>query len=132
MSRENVEILRQANQAFNESGVSAAKRFFADDAEFVEPPEQPGPRVARGIDAVVKLFGEFDEAWSEHQSEIEEIRELPPDRLLVFSTERFRGRDEVEVAAPAGAVFTFRDGKIVRWEAFWDRQRALEAAGLRE
>jgi ketosteroid isomerase-like protein len=38
----------------------------------------------------------------------------------------------MEVAAPAGAIFTLREGKIVRWEAFWDRQRALEAAGLSE
>ncbi len=132
MSRENVEVIRDANQAFNEGGVSAAKRFFADDAEFHEPPEQPGPRVARGIDAVEKLFGEFEEAWTAHHSDIEEVRELGADRVLVFSVERFRGRDGMEVAAPAGAVFTLRDKKIVRWEAFWDRRRALEAAGLTE
>jgi hypothetical protein len=29
-------------------------------------------------------------------------------------------------------LFTLRDGKIIRWEAFWEKQRALEAAGLSE
>jgi ketosteroid isomerase-like protein len=67
-----------------------------------------------------------------HQSELEEIRTVGADRVLVFSVERFVGRDGIELAAPAGAVFTFRNGKIVRWEAFWDRERALEAAGLSE
>jgi ketosteroid isomerase-like protein len=132
MSEENVEVIRQANEAFNEGGVPAARRFFAEDVEFHEPPEQPGPRKAKGRDAVEKLFGEFDEAWTEHRSELEEVRSLDDARVLVFSVERFRGRDGMEVAAPAGAIFTLREGKIVRWEAFWDRQRALEAAGLSE
>jgi hypothetical protein len=33
---------------------------------------------------------------------------------------------------PAGGIFTFRDEKIVRIEWWWDRQTALEAAGLAE
>ena len=54
------------------------------------------------------------------------------DSVLLFSVERFKGRDGFELEAPFGSVFTLRDGKIVRWEAFWDRQKALEAAGLSE
>jgi ketosteroid isomerase-like protein len=50
----------------------------------------------------------------------------------MLSIERFRGRDGVDVSAPWGAVFTVRDGKIARWQAFWDRRKALEAAGLSE
>jgi len=132
MSQENVELIRQASDAFNKGGVPAARRFFAEDVEFREPPEQPGPRRAKGFEAVAKLFGEFDEAWTEHRSELKEVRSLDDARVLVFSVERFRGRDGMEVSAPAGAIFTVREGKIVLWEAFWDRQRALEAAGLSE
>ncbi len=29
-------------------------------------------------------------------------------------------------------VFTFRDGKVARYEEFYEEQDALEAAGLRE
>ena len=60
------------------------------------------------------------------------MRAVGDDRVLLMSVEHFRGRDEVEVSAPWGAVFTIRDEKIVRWQAFWDRRKALEAAGLSE
>jgi ketosteroid isomerase-like protein len=132
MSEENVEIVKRAGAAFNESGIEAARRFFAADAVFEEPPEQPAPRVARGIDEIIDLFGKFDEAWAEHKTDIEDVRPVGRDQVLVLSVERFVGRDGIELAAPAGALFTLRDGKIVRWEAFWERERALEAAGISE
>ena len=31
-----------------------------------------------------------------------------------------------------GDVFTLRDGKVVRFESYWNRADALEAAGLSE
>ena len=128
MAPTNAELIRAVADAFNEGGIEAAARFFADDVEFHEPPEQPAPRTARGRDELVRLFGEFDEAWTEHRSEIEELRELDEDRVLVFSVERFQGRDGMEVDAPAAAVFTIEAGRVVSWQAFWDRDRALEAA----
>jgi uncharacterized protein len=132
MSQENVEIVRRAIEAFNEGGITAAREMYADDLEFHEPPEQPAPRVTRGLDEAAEIFGQFEQAWAEHHSEPEEIREVGADKVLLFSIEHFRGRDGVEVSAPFGALFTLRDGKIVRWQAFWERHRALEAAGLSE
>jgi ketosteroid isomerase-like protein len=133
MSEENVEVIRRIAETFNEEGAeAAARKFFADDAEFYEPPEQPAPRVARGRDEGLKLFQAFDEAWEKHRSELQEVRAVGADKVLVFSVEHFVGRDGIEISAPAAAVFTLREGKITRWEAFWERERALEAAGLRE
>ena len=130
MSRENVEIVERATEAFNEGGIAATRKFFADDAEFHEPPEQPAPRVARGFTEIIELFEKFDEAWAQHRSEPEEVRAVGPDQVLVVSVERFLGRDGIEVAAPASALFTLREGRIVLWQAFWDRDRALKAAQL--
>ncbi len=130
MSEENVEIVRRVVEAFNEGGVEAAQELFADELEFHEPPEQPAPRVARGREEAAKMFGEFEEAWEEHRTEPEEIRAVGSDKVLLLSVEHFRGRDGLEVSSPLGAVFTVSDGKIVRWQAFWDRQTALAAAGL--
>jgi hypothetical protein len=49
MSEEKVEIVRQLVEAFNEGGMGAEATlsFFAADAVFEEPPEQPGPTVAK-------------------------------------------------------------------------------------
>jgi ketosteroid isomerase-like protein len=134
MSEENVEIVRRAVDEFNESGFDGVgtSDLVADDLEFHEPPEQPAPRVARGREEVRKLAGEFDAAWTEHRSEPQEIRAVDADRVFLATIEHVRGRDGIELEAPFAAVFTLRDGKIVRWQAFWDRQKALQAAGLSE
>ena len=51
------------------------------------------------------------------------------DRVLLLSMEHFRGRDGMEISQSSGSVYTFRDGRIVRLQAFWERENALEAAG---
>jgi ketosteroid isomerase-like protein len=134
MSEKNVEVVRRAVETFNERGFESVgtSELITDDFEFHEPPEQPAPRVARGREEVRKLAGEFDEAWEQHQSEPQEIRSVDADRVLLFTTERFRGRDGIELEAPFAAIFTLRNGKIQRWQAFWNQQTALEAAGLTE
>ena len=134
MSEENVEILRRAAEMFNEVGIAGTvtAELFADEVEFHEPPEQPAPRSARGREEVRQLFGEFDAAWVEHKTEPQEFRALDDERVLVLSVERFKGRDGIALDAPGAAIITIRDGKIVEWQAFWDRQSALEAAGLSE
>jgi ketosteroid isomerase-like protein len=132
MSEENVEIVRQLVEAFNEGGMGAQAtlNFFAPDAVFEEPPEQPGPRVARGRESVGRMFTQFDEAWEKHQSHPDEIRAIDDERVLLLSSEHFRGRDGIELDQPAWTIFTLRDGKIVLMQPFWDRVNALEAAGL--
>ena len=132
MSEENVEVVRRAVESFNELGFDGlgTSDLVTDDVEFHEPPEQPAPRVARGREDVRKLGGEFDSAWEEHKSEPLEIRAVDADRVLLVTVEHFKGRDGIEVEAPFASIFTLRDGKIARWQAFWDKQKALEAAGL--
>ena len=134
MSEENVRIVREAMEAFNESGYASERSlsFFDESVVFEEPPEQPAPRVARGRDAAAEMFGQFDEAWDEHRSETEELRAIDDERVLMLSVEHFRGRDGIEVDQPCGTIYTIRDGKIVRLQSFWERTNALAAAGLAE
>ncbi len=132
MPERNVEIVRRAVDHFNELGFDgfSTSDLITDDIEFHEPPEQPAPRVARGREGVRRLSAEFDSAWEEHKSEPQEIRALDADRVLLTTVEHLRGRDGIELEAPLVSLFTLRDGRIARWQAFWDRQKALEAAGL--
>lgn len=132
MSKENVETVRRAVEEFNELGFDGVgvSDLISDDFEFHEPPEQPAPRMARGRKEVQDLAGEFDAAWAEHKSEPQEIQAVSADRVLLTTVERFKGRDGIELESPLASIFTLRNGKIVRWQAFWDKQNALEAAGL--
>ena len=53
MSRDNVEIVRQAYEAWNEDGPESITRFWAEDAELHDPPTLPDRRVVRGREAVL-------------------------------------------------------------------------------
>jgi ketosteroid isomerase-like protein len=130
MSQENVEIIRRLLEAFNEGGAEKALSFFDAGAVFEEPPEQPGSTVAQGRDEASRAFVKFDETWEEHRSEPEDFRVIDDDRVLVFTVEHFRGRDGLEITQPGGHIFTLRDGKVVRLQAFWERENAVKAAGI--
>src|SRR4051794_24535458 len=123
MPEENVELVRKGIEAFNQGGIEALRPFCnEEEIVFEEPPEQPAPRRAAGAEEVIRIFREFDEAWAEHRSELQEIRAVGSDGVLTLTIEHFRGRDGVEVSSPSGNLFTLRDGKIVRWQSFWDQQ----------
>jgi ketosteroid isomerase-like protein len=65
--------------------------------------------------------------------DVEEFIDVGDDR--VFTWCRYTGRGRAS-GAPAdwhlAIIFTIRDGKIVRGEEYFDRDEALEAAGLTE
>jgi ketosteroid isomerase-like protein len=134
MSQVNVEIVGRLVEIFNESGFAAkaAVEFLDPSLTFEEPPEQPAPRVGRGLEASTEMFNQFDENWEEHRSTAEEIRMIDGDRVLMLSIEHFRGRDGIEIDQPCGSIFTLRDGKVIRLQSFWERASALAAAGLSE
>jgi ketosteroid isomerase-like protein len=54
--------------------------------------------------------------------------------VALIRNQRQTGRHSgIETEMPRyGLLFTFRDGKIVRWKSYDDPNSALKAAGLRE
>jgi limonene-1,2-epoxide hydrolase len=55
------------------------------------------------------------------------------DRLLAWGTIHVRARGSgIETDIEIGGLFEFREGRIVRWEDFGSKDKALQAAGLRE
>jgi ketosteroid isomerase-like protein len=132
MSQENLELARKFHEAFNRDGWEALWREADPEIEFYEPPEQPGANVFRGLEAVRDgVMRSWHESWVEQRSTAERFVDLG-DRVLLLTVEHLRGRDGIEVTQPAANIVTFRDGRIVRFEGFWDRQTALDAAGLAE
>jgi ketosteroid isomerase-like protein len=127
-SEENIEIVRRAHAAFNEGGVEAGFHFFDPAAVFEEPPEQPGAGVFADRDSGAQAFAVWEQAWESHRSEWKQARVLDENRVFLESVEHFQGRDSIEVSQPSWAIFTFRDGKIVRFQPFWSEEKALEAS----
>jgi ketosteroid isomerase-like protein len=102
--------------------------LYDPDIEWSMP--HPGGQV-RGRDDVVAFLRSFMGAWEEHVMELEEVRELDDGRVLTLFTERARGRwSGVETLVRPGGIWTLRDGKIVCFHAFGDRDEARRVAGL--
>jgi limonene-1,2-epoxide hydrolase len=53
------------------------------------------------------------------------------ERVLAWGHIHVRARGSgIETDIESGGIFEFRDGKIVRWEDFGSKDKALEAVGL--
>ena len=130
MSEESFTLLAQLAAGFEERGFEAVLPLADEAFEFHEPPEQPGATVFRGHAAAREGFTRWSETWVEQRSEIKGAQELPDGRIFALTLERMRGRDGLQVENECGHVFTFRGGKILRWQVFWDPANARRAAGL--
>ena len=86
----------------------------------------------RGIDGLNKWLGFMRETWEDLWWEPERMIDAG-DLVVAFVTAHVRGRGSgIELEVPLGNLWTFRDGRAVRFEMFMEPNEALEAAGLSE
>jgi ketosteroid isomerase-like protein len=139
MSRENVEVVRRAYAAQGFAGgrpldpaaLAAILEVFDPDVELL-------PGIARSVTGASyrghagfrQWVEDMREAWEDFRAEPIEFIDAG-DRVLVDVRTRARGRTStVELERESSQVWTFRHGKVVRFETFTDRRRALEAASF--
>jgi uncharacterized protein len=133
MSKENVEVVRRAYEAFNRGDRDAAVADVAADCEYVASGAVPGAtgtyRGPEGYKHFTEwLLGEFNDVRVEINETID-----AGDRVVVSVTSRGSGKHSgAEASWVTWQVWTLRDGKAVRGEGFSSRRAALEAAGLSE
>lgn len=128
MSQQNIGTVRSAFDAYLRGDADGALAHFDPEVVFKRAEEA----AVRGHDAV-------KDSWARWEADWEDLETIPEDfiaagdRVLVPVLFRGRGRASgIEVEDRFHELVTLRDGKIVHWEEFGDRGRALEAAGLRE
>ena len=86
--------------------------------------------VVRGHEGVRTLMRDTAEVFDELVTEYSDVRDLG-DQLVATGAARARGRESgLEIKSPLGAVFDFRNGKVIRVRSFLDHGEALEAAGV--
>jgi ketosteroid isomerase-like protein len=131
MSRENVEIIRGAIDAYNRGDFDAVLKGAAPDFEF-DLSRAVGPLhgVFR-LDQMREFFEDFAETWESLRLEPHEFIEAG-EHVVVPWTLYAEGRDGIEVQTRVTVVWTIRAGAIVRVCMYQDRQEALVAVGLRE
>ena len=135
MSEENVEIVRRVYDAVARRDAETVLALYDAEVEW-DWTRVPGlfgqGGLYRGREGLRAWFREWSEGLEHIEYEAEELI-ATDDHVISKSDMRGRGRTSgVEVGATLYAVWTFRDGKIVRVAWFSSRPEALEAAGLEE
>jgi ketosteroid isomerase-like protein len=133
MPRENLEIVREM-YARREAGDMYVGEFVDPELVFVrigsEAPDFTGEW--HGLQGLKQATADYLNVWEDYRFEVERMIELG-DRVLVLETQTARGRRSgAVISQEVGALLTLRGGRIVRWEYYWERSDALEAAGIGE
>jgi len=132
VSRENVEIVRQALDAYTRRDLDALKELHHSDLE-LDWSASRGPLAAvyRGFDEALRFYAEYYETF--------EATVVVPDRFIdagdsvvVPNVAYQRGRDGIEVSATSTLVYTIRGGRVARVRLYQDQADALKAVGLEE
>ena len=90
-----------------------------------------GQRIERiGADGLRAGWLDWLEPWTEYRSEVESMRPLDGDRVLVSVRQFGRQQDGPEVEMRSSAIVTVRDGRICRIDFYGRPEDALADAGL--
>ncbi|HEX4187297.1 MAG TPA: nuclear transport factor 2 family protein [Solirubrobacteraceae bacterium] len=131
MSRENVQVVRAALDAFSSADADAFASLTTPDIEWktglgaIE-----GGEIFHGHEGVHRYFERLDGAWEEFRFLADEFHDRD-DVVLVLGRLEGRGRGGgVPVDSPVGAVWELRAGRIRRLRAYLDHAEATRVAGL--
>ena len=132
MSRENVEIVRRAIEAFNRGDLDTALQDVAPDAT-VDWSHSRGLDVGVyvGHDAIRRFWRDMTEPFERNTMVTDEFISHG-EHVVVPITGRMTGRGGIEVEVKTAMVATFRDGRLVRWTMYQDKAEALKAVWLEE
>ena len=126
MSRENVEIVRRGHQAWERGDLSEVIEMF-DESAVMRPimgPEWHGPQ------GLLEMAADWVEGFDEFAMSGEEFIDAGDDVVVRVRQEARGASTGVPVQVTFWFVYSLRDAKVIRFEMFQDRDKALEAAGL--
>jgi hypothetical protein len=132
MSQENVEIVREHQEAIARKDWKAAAADISPTAELYDH-DIPDADVYIGPDGFVKWISRWGESWDNWTAEELEYRSGPEGRVVLLFRMRATGSTSgVEVDRLDGIAYTLAAGSIIRMDYFNDQRQALEAVGLSE
>ena len=130
MSRENVEVVRRMHHAV---GSEAALDYFDPEVVMINSPNSPDTAPYVGHAGLVAWVRDARAVIGNFRAEVEETIDIDDNRVLGVAAVRGEGRASglpIDLVLPT--VYTLRDRRIVRVEAYDTKAQALEAVGLSE
>jgi uncharacterized protein len=140
MSRANVELVEGffagAASADKQTLLAALPELISQgcdpEIEWAEDPQRADRRIYRGHAGVRESFEHWLAGFDDYSMEADEFIDCG-DRVLVAGRERGRGAASgAVVSSRIYALLTIRDGKLLRYQEFYDERAARRAAGLSE
>jgi ketosteroid isomerase-like protein len=127
---DNIEVVKQGFEALDTGGVEAMIELLDPDFEAVVPPElSVEPDTYRGHDGMRRYFAAFEGLEDVRFEYVDAV--AAGDKVVVTMMLRAKGTDTgIPVEQLGHQVWTIRDGRAARVEAFANKSDALAAAGI--
>ena len=134
MSEENLEIVRRIycrTLKLDPDLLAGLAEFATPDTVFDFTDAYPDGDVVSGLDGVRRIAANWP--WEALHFDPERFLDVDGRRVLVFVRATATGTGSgVSVERRTAHECTFSDGSLVHFKVYSDREKALEAAGLRE
>ena len=133
MSQEKVELANQVMETLSRRDLPGLLAVADPEIEWHSFFAEVGEGgVYRGHDGTRRYVRDLNEAWEIVRADVDAGIGAGDVALLVGRI-HYRGKGSgIETESAAGWMLKFRDRKLLRFRAFRDPERALEAAGLSE
>jgi uncharacterized protein len=130
MAKQRLDLLRNFYDAMNRDDTEAILGLCDEKVEVYLSPEVVAAVPPRGHKDVESYLRGWFESWHAYSPEPEEFIEAG-DKVVVMVHLRARGKgSRFEIQERMADVFTFDNGKIVRFRFYVDRDVALQSAGI--
>lgn len=127
MADATLDVIRAVYAAWNRDDFPGPPGLLDPDIEYVNPPDAVEPGTRRGLAAFTRALTKTLEGWETWRMEVEEISAYGED-VAVIVRYRARGRTSgAEVEGRESALWTVRDGKVVRYAWFHGHTDASRA-----
>jgi ketosteroid isomerase-like protein len=122
-----VEQLRDSYEALNRRDIDGTMAVLDENATWVEHSELPEAGSYRGRDTIRKFLEQYLDSWDAFEQQIEEVHGQE-DCVLLFIRLTASGRGSgIDVESRYAHMWSMREGRGVRVDAYYDRESALAA-----
>jgi ketosteroid isomerase-like protein len=128
MSSSNAKIVRRIYESWSADQIPGPVELFDADVQYVNPTGAIEPGTRRGLEAFTAASRKVFDAWDYWRCEVEQLSEIG-DSVVAVVRYRTRGHGSgVEIEGRESALWTFRNGKVIRYEWFHGPEDAAAAA----
>ena len=134
MSRDNVEVVRLILAEWERGEFGTwSDRLDPEIAFETFMPDASENVTAHGVAELVAFTRDWLAQWRRYRIAADEIRAAGPDKVFASVRQFAAGQHSgAEVESPGFTVWTLEGGRVVKLSVHYEREKALEAAGLRE